>query len=56
VARSRARAPAMFLPWVTVRDRSGGMTCSPQGCIGAPAYRRQARPGLQIVIMALVVF
>jgi hypothetical protein len=28
VARSRARAPAMFLPWVTVRDRSGGMMCS----------------------------
>src|ERR1700753_3396847 len=26
VARSRARAPAMFLPCVTVRDRSGGMT------------------------------
>src|SRR5450631_729992 len=25
VARSRARAPAMFLPCVTVRDRSGGM-------------------------------
>src|SRR3954467_9733942 len=25
VARSRARAPAMFLPWVTVRDLSGGM-------------------------------
>src|SRR5688572_28071961 len=25
VARSRARAPAMLRPWVTVRDRSGGM-------------------------------
>ena len=32
LARMRARAPTMFLPWVTVRDRSGGMTCSPQGC------------------------
>ena len=32
LARISARAPTMFLPWVTVRDRSGGMTCSPQGC------------------------
>src|SRR6201987_502062 len=40
VARSRARAPAMFLPWVTVRDRSGGMTCSPQGLLDPSAYRR----------------
>ena len=24
-ARSKARAPAMFRPWVTVRDRSSGM-------------------------------
>jgi len=30
VARSRARAPAMFLPCVTVRDRSGGIPISPQ--------------------------
>ena len=29
VARSRARAPAMFLPCVTVRDRSGGITDLP---------------------------
>src|SRR5580700_10991673 len=29
VARSRARAPAMFLPCVTVRDRSGGIWISP---------------------------
>ncbi len=28
VARSRARAPAMFLPCVTVRDRSGGIVIS----------------------------
>ena len=25
VARHRARAPAMFLPWVVVRERSSGM-------------------------------
>src|ERR1700722_6953034 len=31
VARSRARAPAMFLPCVTVLDRSGGMGNSPRG-------------------------
>ena len=30
VARSRARAPAMFLPCVTVRDRSGGIPISPR--------------------------
>ncbi len=30
VARSRARAPAMFLPCVTVRDRSDGIPISPQ--------------------------
>ena len=29
VARSRARAPAMFLPCVTVRDRSGGIADLP---------------------------
>ena len=41
LARISARAPAMFLPWVTVRDRSGGMTCSPQGCgaFSVPAAR-----------------
>ncbi|MFC6930403.1 hypothetical protein ACFQHO_08710 [Actinomadura yumaensis] len=25
LARMSARAPAMFLPWVTVRDLSGGI-------------------------------
>jgi hypothetical protein len=29
VARSSARAPAMFLPCVTVRDLNGGMPDSP---------------------------
>jgi hypothetical protein len=28
VARSKARAPAMFLPCVTVRDLSGGILLS----------------------------
>src|SRR5690349_1749127 len=37
VARSRARAPAMFLPCVTVRDRSGGMTNS-LAAVNPPAY------------------
>ena len=33
VARSRARAPAMFLPCVTVRDRSGGIPVDfPSAC------------------------
>ena len=41
LARISARAPTMFLPWVTVRDRSGGMTCSPQGCFDPSAYRRR---------------
>ena len=40
-ARSRARAPAMFLPWVTVRDRSGGMT----GHLSEVQLKAQGRPG-----------
>ena len=36
VARSRARAPAMFLPCVTVRDRSGGIPISPQRGLACP--------------------
>src|SRR5580700_423820 len=44
VARSRARAPAMFLPCVTVRDLSGGMPTplpedSPGQIPGSSAYR-----------------
>src|SRR5690606_41943732 len=30
LALMRARAPAMFLPWVTVRDLSGGMCDLPK--------------------------
>ena len=40
--RSRARAPAMFLPWVTVRDRSGGIPDLPSAQLtaaGQAAYR-----------------
>src|SRR6516164_8080983 len=42
VARSRARAPAMFLPCVTVRDLNAGMPKlpSPDGLLGRSAYRR----------------
>src|ERR1700729_2567848 len=40
VARSRARAPAMFRPCVTVRDLSGGMPNSPHHQdMGGSAYR-----------------
>src|SRR5271154_6408419 len=47
LARISARAPTMFLPWVTVRDRSGGMTCSPQGCeaFSVPAARSPGGAG-----------
>ena len=58
VARSRARAPAMFLPCVTVRDRSGGIPISPQhglACpvlntvlLTAPAYRGRTSPKARI--------
>src|SRR5271165_4684792 len=43
VARSRARAPAMFLPCVTVRDLNAGMPKLPsnwKNLLGRSAYRR----------------
>jgi hypothetical protein len=56
VARSGARAPAMFLPCLTVRDRSGGIPISPQRGLGlltglassASAYR--GRTGRKVPI------
>src|ERR1019366_1193797 len=40
LARMSARAPAMFLPCVTVRDRSGGMCPAPLKGVEPSAYRR----------------
>src|SRR3984957_6283928 len=45
VARSRARAPAMFLPCVTVRDRSGGIAELLEGTKMRSTAYRPARSG-----------